>query len=204
MTILLIILIALSIVVLIGPVLLGVRSKRLRAAFFVLIFCLPLLLGYGIYLARKPIQQGYIFSHLGPLLNLLSPPDDLYAPLAEEQLVSAKRTYLMHVAHKYVGDHAIEIVIPSEGSVGTQGQIQLGISAKFFHANQVVFQSAEKNGWPFWGINSHGFGFVRYSVPSDIPVRKPLHVEITVQGDIESFLRENGTSMIKLVKSSDE
>jgi hypothetical protein len=204
MTTLLIILFVLSVVVVIGLVFLDVRSKRLLAAFYALFFCLPLLLGSGIYLAREPIQQGHLLSRLGPLLSLVWPPDDLYTPLAEEQLVSAKRTYFMHFAHKYVGNHGIEIVMPAAAPVGTQGQIQLSISAKFFHANKIVFQSDGKDCWPFWGINSHGFGFVRYTVPSDLPVREPLDAEITVQGDIELFLRETGVAMIQLVKMSDE
>jgi len=204
MTTLLIFFLLIPVLIYIGLFLCGVRSRKIRIGISMAVLCLPLLLGFAVYLARTPIQQGKVFSSIGPLLNLVFPPEGLYEPLAEEQLTTNKTTYTFDFSHKYVGNHIIEIIISPARSVGLQGQQRLGVSAQFLVNKKAVFEQPEDEGCPFWSNAFNGFEYIHYAVPKDLPISTPLTVKIRVHGDIDSFLRENGKAVIRLRKSSDE
>jgi len=187
----------------IGLFLLKVRSKKLLMGIPITVLCMPLVLGFGIYLARTPIQQGKFLANIGPLLSLILPPEDLYNALAEEKLSSTKTKYVFNISHKYVGKHGISIIVPSSNGPDFKNIEPFKVTSRFFKGGKVVLESKE-SGAQFWGNDRYGFDYSYYSVPRDLPVSEPLTVEITIHGNMDAFLKENKAAIIAVEKMSDE
>lgn len=201
---LILIFLAIPALIFVGLLLLKIRSKKLLMGIPIAILCLPLVLGFGIYLARTPIQQGKFLAEVGPLLNSIFPPDDLYKTLAEENLSPTKATYIFNISHKYVGNHGIFIIVPSDRP-SIKYRKSLGVSTRFFIGNKLIFEKPNDNhAGQYWGIDTYGFFFSNYNVPRDLPVSEPLTVEVTIHGDIDAFLKENLAAKVAVKKMSDE
>jgi len=194
---------AIPVLIFVGLLLLRVRSKKLLMGIPITVLCLPLVLGFGIYLARTPIQQGKFLADFGPLLSLIFPPDDLYKALAEEKLSPAKTIYVFNISHKYVGNHGISIIVPSSSGPDFNNKEPLKVTTRFLRGGKIVLESKE-SGSQFWGNDTYGFDYSYYTVPKDLPVSEPLTVEVTIHGDIDAFLKENKAAKVAVKKMSDE
>jgi hypothetical protein len=184
---------------------LRVQSKRLVLGLPLAVLLLPALLAAGIYMVRAPIQQGKVMSGLGPFLSLLFPADDLYVPLAEERLLPDKSVYTLHVTHKYVGNHATLISVPSSARPRLTAERRLKVYTSFFRGRKIMAESeGTAGGSPLVGSREYGFSYARYRVPQDVPVAERLRVEITVRGDLESFLKEHSGAKLVVRKESDQ
>lgn len=164
---------------------------------------MPIVFGFGIYLARTPIQQGKFLADIGPLLSLIFPPDDLYKALAEEKLSQAKSIYVLNISHKYVGNHGISIIVPSSSGPDFKNKEPLKVTTRFFKGGKITLES-NQSGSQFWGNNEYGFDYSSYTVPRDLPVSEPLRVEVTIHGDIDAFLKQNKAARVAVKKMSDE
>jgi hypothetical protein len=185
---------------------LRVRSKRMIVGLPLAVLLLPVLLVASIYMVRAPIQQGKVMSEWGPLLSLLFPADDLYVPLAEEKLLPLKSVYTFYLTHKYVGNHGTSISVPSSNNRPEPAVEQrLKVYTSFFRDEKTIMKSeGAAEGSPFIGLNQYGFSYSRYRVPRDVPVAERLRVEVTVRGDLESFLKEHSGAKLVVRKESDE
>lgn len=203
MIVIILLFLAIPVLILIGLLLLRVRSKKMLIGIPTAVFCMPFVFGFVIYLARAPIQQGKILADFGPLLSLVCPPDDIYKALAEESLSPTKTIYSFKISHKYVGNHGISIIVPSSNGPDFKNKEPLKVTTRFFRGKKIALES-NQSGSQFWGNDEYGFDFSHYTVPRDLPVSELLTVEVTIHGDIDAFLKQNKDARVAVKKMSDK
>lgn len=165
---------------------------------------LPTVIVVGTYVARKPIQEGKVLAEFGPLLNLLFPAEDLYIPLAEVRIQAGQTAYNLDVTHKYVGNHAVEVYVPSSMRPEWPAEKRLQISTSYFIDGRPIRTMEGSEGSQFIGANQYGFIYSWYRVPRDLPVGERLRAQITIRGDLGAFVREHGGATLAVRKMSDE
>jgi len=147
------------------------------------------------------------YSEFEPLINLVCPPDDLYVPLASVPLSATTTNYSLEVQHKYSGNHSVVIQTPSgyKHPVDKEGKAMLRMHYKVFEGSKLIREEICKDGYPFWGRDKiYCFSYWDYKVPKDLPRSIPLRFEISLLGDVASFLAENEKTKLVIGKVSDE
>lgn len=165
---------------------------------------MPILFGVSIYLLRAPIQQGLFLPDFGPILSLVFPADDLYNPLAEESLSPEKNTYNFNLSHKYLGNHAVFIEVPSEVRPKFVIERGLNLTVQMKDGDKVLFSGTCDRGSPYSGKSKYGFYYVGYKVPEDVPVSKDIAIEINIKKDIKIFLKNHENAKVIVRKKSDQ
>lgn len=181
----------------------GNRSWRRLIAVPVAFYSLPVLVVIGFYVFRAPIQQGKFLAELGPVLSLLFPPEDLYDPLATTLMIAGKDQYTLGFTHKYVGYHAVEITVPGKAPIAKL-EPELQVSIEVFDRDKHLYSDGPGKGYGFWGRDDHGLSFLRYRVPGNLPVARPLTARVTISGDLDGFLKGRDGATLQITKVADE
>ena len=163
-----------------------------------LLSCLLALL-VGVSVAAR---HAYLFPAYGSALNFLSPPRDLWIPLASEQVQKGVRKYEFIVSHKYPGNHEVQISIPRQkGLDPLPGDLRVTLE---IGAEGEIPIKRSGSGACFWGIKRQGASFCSYSFPRDIASRGNAICRVLIEGDIDSLLKRYGNVMVEITKGSDE
>jgi len=95
-------------------ILLRASKRKILIAIPIIIFGVPILFGGVLFVLKGPIQEGKIFKNttIAPLLNLISPPPDLYLPLSTINLEPQKTEYILNFSNKYLGNHGLMVSSP--------------------------------------------------------------------------------------------
>jgi len=181
-----------------------VRSKKYLIGVPAVVLCLPMILGVGTFLLRSPIQQGKFLPEFGPLLSMFFPADDLYSPLAEEPLSPDKSTYKFNLSHKYVGNHAVYIEVPSYNRTKIEVERGLNVTVDINDRGKTLLSKSEESGSPYLGKSRYGYYYVGYKVPRDVPVADEVTVEVNIGNDIGQFLERHNKAKLIVRKSSDQ
>lgn len=186
-----------------GILILKGKQRKFLLSLTVIFVVLPLciLSFFGIF--KSQMQQGKLLQGFGPLLLLVSPPEDLSVPLASENIVPSKQEYQFHFKHKYVGNYIVELSFRKLESMeypDNNLELQYIVSS----GDKIVFSRSSKKGWPYWGKNTSGLTFVSYNVPEVLPVDHDLFASITIKGDINAFINKYGPAQMIIRKGSDE
>ena len=138
------------------------------------LIAIPILFVGFLIIFQEPIQQGKILKHssLGPLLNLVSPPSDLYDSLYFVKLEPQKMVYTFDFKHKYLGNHALKISSPKPSKEEQPNYSDISATLVVSDGERELFQKGSKIQGQFWGQNDYGALFVCYKVPGDLPVNR--------------------------------
>lgn len=182
------------------------RRRNIAMAMLVTAIGLPVVIGFGLYFLKTPIQQGKLLkgTMIGPLLNLVAPPEDLYLPLVEARLETAKSEYQFQFAHKYVGNHALVVSSPQPQKEAYPRYDDIAIKLTVLEDEPAIFTIENKRFGKFTGRNAYGAVVARYRVPEDLPVSTRLNAKVWIDGDLEGFLGRRGPTVIKIKKISDQ
>ena len=145
------------------------------------------------------------FFEVETMMNLFSPPDDIWVPLASTPLSATSTVYSLDFQNKYPGSHRVKIVILPKPISSGMGEENLGMSYEVFNESQLLLHDVIEKGTPLLGINDcYGFGYCRYETPQDLPRSVPLLMKISLLGNIAQFLMENEGAELVIQKSSDK
>lgn len=198
--------VATAVVVLIIGFVIKAKKRNVLLAVPVTVLGIPIIFGGLLFALKNPIQQGKILKNttLGPLLNFVSPPPDLYNPLASIELEHEKSEYTLLFSHKYLGNHALKVSSPNPPNEDNPRYDDISVSFSVFDENKEVFKMINGKPGQFWGHNDYGAFFAWYRVPRDLPVSKQLKAEIKITGNLKKFLHRRGNTIVKIQKYSDE
>jgi len=186
---------------------LAVFTKKIMrwifASLFGIIFVLPLLLVCFLGVFKDKIQRGKMLPGFGEVLLLVSPPKDLFEPLAMQEISPNQQEYDFVIKHKYVGNHVIDI---SVGRLGSMDKLKNDFKVRCIvqKDGQVLYDETLDKGWSYWGGSSDGLTFQRYRVPQDLPIDTLLKVKVIIEGDLNSFVSDYGPTKLIIRKGSDE
>jgi len=147
------------------------------------------------------------YSDIETIANFFFPPDDIEEQGIEILLSETSTVYSLTFLHKYPGNHFIGITIPSgyKHVTDKEGKAMLRMHYKIFDGSKLVHEELYKEGYPLWGIHKiYCFSYWEYKVPKDLPRSIPLRFEVSLLGDIASFLAENKRAKLVIGKVSDE
>ena len=166
----------------------------------------PVILVGLLFAFKAPIQQGKIFKNttLGPLLNLVSPPPDLYNPLASIELEPEKTEYILLFSHRYIGNHALMVSSSKPVIEKNPKYDDIAVSFSVFGSKEEVYITANEKPGQFWGRNDYGAFLASYKVPKDLPTSKQLTATVIISGNLKGFLERRGKTVLKTQKFSDE
>lgn len=183
-----------------------VDKRNILIAYFVLLIGLPTVFVGMLFVLKEPIQQGKMLSDtsLGPLLNLIAPPPDLYLPLAEVNLDPEKTEYTLDVSHKYLGNHALMVASPRPAREESPKYTDLVVSMTVTDGQSELFKADSGRTGQFWGRDEYGAFLLTYKVPRDLPVARPLKARVSISGGLKEFLARRGSTVLKIQKFSDE
>jgi len=132
------------------------------------------------------------------------PADDLYNPLAEESLSPEKNTYNFNLSHKYLGNHAVFIEVPSDVRPEFVIERGLNLMVQMKEGDKVLFSGNSDRGSPYSGKSKYGFYYIGYKVPENVPVSKDIAIEINIEKDIRTFLKNHENAKVIVRKKSDQ
>jgi len=176
------------------------KARKILLSVLLLIILVPVMF----ILLIKPAQHGKMLPQWGKLSFLFSEPKDLWTPLAEESLSKNKKEYNFTFAHKYVGNHNIEIIFSNKSlDVGKINKNDIRLTAAFYKDTKMLFSETTSYIGTFVGPRGKGLTYIRYSLPEDLPVNNELHVNIEITGNSEEFINKYGSAKIIIKKGSD-
>jgi len=181
-----------------------IRVKKVLIGIPVAIIIIPLLFCFGIYIFRAPIQQGKYLPQLGPLLSLAFPAEDLYTPLAEQRLSDGKKNYTLSVSHKYIGNHAVYIEVSPSAPPEFEVEKTIYLKVEFHEGDHKIIEGSSRRGSPFRGTEVHGFKYIGYTVPSDLPTGIILTARVEIEGDLHGFMEKHRNARLVIRKASDQ
>ena len=146
------------------------------------------------------------YSNFERMVNFLSSPDDIDVPLASTPLSEDQTVYLLTVQHKYPGNHRLSIAIPSYATPDDDAEkTVLDMRCKIFDDVNPACREIHLQGSPVWGSDRiYAFSYWDYKVPQDLPRSVPLHIEVSLIGDVAQFLLKHNGAELLIQKSSDE
>jgi hypothetical protein len=106
--------VATIIVVLMIGLIVRAKKRKILIAVPVTLIGIPAILVGLLFLFKEPLQRGEILANtsIGPLLNLLSLPSDLYLALASISLDPDITEYTLTFSHQYIGNHTLMVASP--------------------------------------------------------------------------------------------
>jgi hypothetical protein len=193
------------IVLMIGFIIRAKKNNILLAIPAALIGIPAILVGL-LLLFKEPLQRGEMLADtsIGPLLNLISPPSDLYLPLATITLDPEIPEYTLTFSHQYPGNHALMVASPRPLKEKSPSYADISVSMAVFDGQKELSGMASDKVGQFWGREDYGAFLVSYKVPRDLPISRELTAKIKISGDLRGFLERRGNTVLKIQKFSDE
>lgn len=191
-------------------ILFGLIIKAKKENIFISILCsivgVPVVFGLLLFVFKTPIQEGRLLQNtsVGPLLNLISPPVDLYTALGSVELVPEKTEYIIKFSHKYSGNHALKVSSPKPAREEHPKYSDITVSLTVSDGEKILLRIRSDKIGQFTGRDDYGAFFALYQVPKDLPVAKELKVTAKISGNLTGFLERRGETTLKIQKYSDE
>ncbi|NOU22597.1 MAG: hypothetical protein HOO93_12600 [Methyloglobulus sp.] len=154
-----------------------------------------------VYMLRKPVLKGQIFSILRPWYALILPPDDLYENRVKNLVIPFEigEPYQFEFHHKYAGRYELGFItqqpLPTKY---TLYDYLLTLKAQFFLDTQMIFDPAVSNQQSarWWFDGESGFTLLTYRIPDDIPIDTTIQCVITViEANSGYFRKEEGIKL---------
>lgn len=147
---------------------------------------------------------------MSPFRYLVSPPDDLYTPLAVGTIDIDKpgSEHSISFENKYSGTHMVALVVNNPPPVGQDyeiGPLELSLVVSK-NGNILMEKTVDQHFYPFWG---HGKGYsgmalLNYEVPGDLPKNEILNFRITVLEGNAALTKKYENIRFLIGKISDE
>ena len=185
------------------------RLRRFAIGITIFLIILPLCFVAFLGIFKSQIQQGKILPQLGPILILLSPPDDIKKPLGVVYLTPNKKEYNLKITHKYLGNHEILLYFKKLNSYDEleKTKKELFLTVEFKYDSRIIYSTTSERPISYYSYaateNKSVISFIRYNVPNNLPIDTPLQVKIKVEGNIEQFIEKYGPVRIEIKKGSD-
>ncbi len=182
------------------------QKKTILMSIPVTVIGLPVCLLGLLFAFREPIQRGDILQNtaLGPLLNLVAPPPDLYHPLCTIDLEPGKTEYTLDFSHKYLGNHALMVSSPKPSREERPDYSDIAVTLSVSDGEKALLNIGPERAGQFWGRTDYGALLARYKVPGDLPVSRSLVGTVNISGDLDRFLERRGNTTLKIQKFSDQ
>src|SRR5437879_7020496 len=158
---------------------------------------LILLLAIGAFVAllslREPVLRGKLPKWLRPFYLWIFPPTEFYmrTKLREVDLTKRERVEF-EFAPKYPGEYEIGVIVDRKIEMPAK-TYNLGFSGAIL-VYPVDRKSSSRNigsnPLPWWDVNSNGFAFATFSVPSDIPLDHATRFVLRMHTETESCGRD--------------
>jgi hypothetical protein len=148
------------------------------------------------------VQRGYVLQGLAPFLLFVSPPEDLFEPIAKVRLDPSKDSYTFKFTHKYLGNHELRISFPGESLNKIENDLY--VSIKIADGNRTLLEKSSREISGIFGNLKRGINFIDYKVPKDLPVSHELVAVVVVKGSIGDFVKQNGPADIIITHGSEE
>ena len=168
---------------------------------------LILLLVIGAFVAllslREPVLRGNSPKWLRPFYLWIFPPSELYKRTKLRDVDLSKRESVeFEFAPKYSGEYEIGVIVDRKIEMpkktynfGFSGAILVYPDDKKSSSRNIG-----SNPLPWWDVNSNGFAFATFSVPSDIPLDHPTRFVLRIDTESASFGRDYGRATIYVGK----
>lgn len=198
------------IAVIVGVTIIGILAggskKKILIAIPVSIFGVPIFFGGLLFILKGPIQEGKILQNttLGPLLNLIAPPPDLYNPLSSIKLEPEKTEYVLNFSNKYLGNHGLLVSSSDPAKEEYPDYSDISVTFSVFDGQKELFKMGPERASQFSGLDDYGAFLTWYKVPRDLPVSKQLTAKVVFSGNLKGFLERRGHTELKIEKFSDE
>ncbi len=176
--------------------------RKISITLTVLFVVIPLCFILFLAIFKTQVQRGKILPSFGPLLSLVSPPEDLWVPIASTALELNKIEYNFNLSHKYVGNHDVGISVQKMQGIGSIGN-DLIMDFSLKHHDNISLSKTTQSIGTFWGRKDCGLRFLTYQVPDIVPVDKPIKAKVIIRGNIEEFISSYGEATLYIKKGSD-
>lgn len=136
----------------------GASKRNILIAIPVTVFGVPIFFWGLLFIFKGPIQEGKIFknSTLGPLLNLISPPPDLYLPLGTINLEPQKTEYTFRLSNKYLGNHGLMVSSPKPAKEENPNYSDISVTLSVSDGEKELFKMGPERASQFLGIEDYG------------------------------------------------
>lgn len=198
------------VIVAVGVTLIGLMvragKRKILIAIPVTVFGVPILFGGLLFILKGPIQEGKILKNttLGPLLNLVSPPPDLYQPTISVNLDPGQTEYVLNFSNKYIGNHGLMVSSPKPAKEDNPDYSDISVTLSVSDGEKELFRMGPERANQFLGRDDYGAFLAWYKVPRDLPVSKQLTARVIFSGNLKGFLDRRGNTTLKIQKFSDE
>jgi hypothetical protein len=198
--------VAIIFVVLIIGLIINAKKRNILIAIPATVIGIPVILAGLLFAFKSPIQQGKILQNttLGPLLNFISPPSDLYLSLDSTNLEPKNTEYTLYFSHKYLGNHALMVSSPKPAKEERPSYADISVTLSVSDGEKELFKMGPERAGQFFGRNDYGAFLASYKVPRDLPVSKQLTANVKITGNLIGFLERRGSTVLKIQKFSDE
>ncbi len=182
------------------------KKRNILVAIPVTVIGIPTILVGLLFAFKGPIQQGKLLKNttIGPFLNLISPPSDLYFPLASIKMEPEKTEYILSFSHKYLGNHALTATSPKPVKEANPIYSDISITLSISDGAIKLLSMEPNKANQFFGRTDYGAFLARYKVPKDLPVSKPLTATVIISGNLSGFLERRGATFLTIKKFSDQ
>jgi hypothetical protein len=161
----------------------------------------------AVRLLREPVLRGGSPKWLRPLYLWIFPPVGFYKRVGIAPVDFAKRGHFeFEYAPRYVGVYEIGVIVDRKVPMVLPSN-DLGFSAVIFG------QQGGKHSWsgsissipyPWWNVDASGFAFLRFNVPTDVPLDNPTRFVLRVDIPSASFDRDYGKASIYVSKKPEK
>lgn len=202
MTLLMLVYVSIALFLIVGCIVHKNKRKKIALFLAAIWIGIPILFVGFLILFKSEIQQGKVLPQFGAILILVSPPDDLWAPLGEAKLNPDKKEYQFEISHKYVGNHVVDLSF-EKLKVMERAKNDFEVELIVKHKDALIYSNKSERGASHWGKDKSGLTFIHYRVPDDLSVRTKLNTTIKIKGDIKQFIEQYGTTTLSIRKGSD-
>jgi hypothetical protein len=147
-------------------------------------------------------RHAYFLPKYGSALNFISPPNDIWLPLASAQVHKGVRKYKFTFSHKYPGNHEVKVSIPRQRGLEPL-PAELTVTLEIEEKGQILMKRRE-SGSSFWGIDHQGASYCQYSFPEDVSLRENVVCQVLIEGDVDLLLDRYEDVIITIGKASDK
>lgn len=152
------------------------KIVKIMVILLILVICVVLSLrAFNSNILRNPS-----LNFLRGIVVLFVPPSDLYDPPLASVLLEGNSVNIrnLHISHKYLGKHAIEILFPHKNNISLQEQsIASSIVCK---SNDIVLNKKSSKTDMYYGKHGTGYSLLYYSVFEDMPLDTEFNCQIEV------------------------
>lgn len=181
-------------------------KRKILIAIPLTVFGVPILLVGLLFILKSPIQEGKILKNttLGPLLNFIFPPPDLYLTLASVNLDPGQAEYILSYSNKYLGNHALMVSSQKPAKEDKPDYYNISVTFSVSDGDKELFRMEPERPSQFISRDDYGAFLAWYKVPRDLPVSEQLTARVIFSGNLKSFLDRRGKTTLKIQKFSDE